>query len=115
MEHYFTIPVIATIISLLGFVIATYKFYDEQKKYYKIKFNQEKRLEYKLRIYEILLNDILPIDQIILKFNNHSPTKTIDSIEIRKCLYEMLIEKTIVSFENGSYTTDTVSIDEEQH
>lgn len=110
--NYITTSIVATTISFLGFIIMAYKFFDEQKKYYKIKYNQEKRLEYKLRIYEILIDDILPIDQIITKFNNHSPLQTIDSVEIRKCIYEMIVEKTLVTFDDGAYTADTASIDE---
>lgn len=100
----------AATISFCGLIIAAYKIFDEQKKYHKIKYNQEKRLEYKLRIYEILINDILPIDQIITKFNNHSPLQIIDTTEIRKCVYEMIVEKSIISFEDGSYTVDTATI-----
>lgn len=109
------IPIIATLISFFGFIIAAYKIIDEQKKHYKFKICQDKRLEYKLRIYEILISDVLTIDRIVSKFQDHSPFSQIDSIEIRKCIYEMLIEKNLITFDDGSYTVDTVSINEEDY
>lgn len=102
--QYLNIPII---ISLCGLIVALYKIFDEQKKQNKIRYIQEKRLEYKLRIFEILLQEILPIDKIVSKFQDHSPFSNIDIIEIRKCIYEMLIEKTLISFDDGSYTVDT--------
>lgn len=108
------IQTIATIISLLGFVVAAYKVIDEQKKHYKLKLDQEKRLEYKLRIYEVLTSEIMTIDRIINKFQDHSPFSPVDAVEIRKCVYEMLIEKNLVTFENGSYTVDTVSMEDDE-
>jgi len=106
----FNLPSIASIVSVVGLLLTMIKILMEQKKYHKLKYQQDKRLEYKLRIYEILLSDILPIDQIITKFNNHNPLGIIDHIEIRKCIYEMIVEKTLVSFEDGSYTVDTVDV-----
>jgi hypothetical protein len=103
----------ATLIGVVGLVLTLITILIEQKKYHKVKYDQEKRLEYKLRIFEILVDSILPIDQIITKFNNHSPLKSIDTVEIRKCIYEMIVEKSLVSFDDGSYTVDTVSQQEE--
>lgn len=109
---YLNIPIIGATISFLGFIVTLYKVYDEQKKYHKLKHNQEKRLEYKLRIHEILLREILPIDMILSRLQDQSPLNSIDSIEIRKSIYEMLVEKNIVSFDDGSYTVDTITIEE---
>ena len=102
-----------TIIGIVGLLLTLITILIEQKKYHKVKYNQEKRLEYKRRIFEILVDSILPIDQIITKFNNHSPLKNVDSVEIRKCIYEMIVEKSLLSFDDGSYTVDTVSQEEE--
>lgn len=109
---YLNIPIIGATISFLGFIVTLYKVYDEQKKYHKLKHNQEKRLEYKLRIHEILLREILPIDMILSRLQDQSPLNSIDSIEIRKSIYEMLVEKNIVSFDDGSYTVDTITMEE---
>jgi len=106
---YTYLPSLTTALSIIGLIITLLKMISEQKKYHKLKFDQEKRIEYKLRIYEILLDNVFPIDQIITKFYNHNPLQTIDTVEIRKCIYEMIVEKSIVSFEDGSYTVDTVT------
>ena len=103
----------ATLIGVVGLVLTLITILIEQKRYHKVKYDQEKRLEYKLRIFEILLDSILPIDQIITKFNNHNPLKSVDAVEIRKCIYEMIVEKSLVSFDDGSYTVDTVTQEEE--
>lgn len=109
-----SIPLITASISFCGFLIALYKVWDEQKKYHKLRYNQEKRLEYKIRLYEILLSEILPIEKIISKFQSHAPFSKIDEIEIRKSIYEMIVEKNIVAFEDGCYTVDTASLEENQ-
>ena len=60
-----------------------------------------------------MLDDILSFDKIVSKFNANSPLKPVDQIELRKCLYEMLIEDNIVSFDNGTYTSNTADSDED--
>ena len=67
MSVFSNLSIITAIISFCGLIIAVLKLLDEQRKYHKLKYSQEKRLEYKLRIYEILIDSILPIDQIITK------------------------------------------------
>lgn len=103
------IPLIAVSISFVGLIITLIKMLSEQKKYHEVKYNQEKRLEYKLRIHDILVSDIMDYDSIVSKFQAQTPMSNIDPLEIRKCVYEMLIEKTLVTFDNGCYTVDTVS------
>lgn len=105
-SDFFSIP---TLMGLIGLFFTLTTILLEQKKYHRVKYDQEKRIEYKLRIFEILLDDILPIGEIITKVNNHSPLKNIDNTEIRKCIYEMIVEKTILAFEDGCYTVDTVT------
>jgi hypothetical protein len=107
------IPLIAVSISFIGLIITLLKMLGEQKKYHQVKYTQEKRIEYKLRIHDLLLADILDYNDIVSKFQAQTPMSNVDPLEIRKCIYEMLTEKTIVSFENGCYTVDTVSEDEE--
>lgn len=108
------IPFIATAISLLGLLLTLLKILTEQTKANKLKFELDKRLEYKLRIHDILLNEILDYDAILSKFQSQTPMAIVDPIQIRKCIYEMLIDKTIVSFDTGLYTADTVEQDEDE-
>jgi hypothetical protein len=108
------IPLIAVSISFMGLIITLLKLLAEQKKYHQIKYTQDKRLEYKLRIHDILVPEILDYDSIVSKFQAQTPMSNVDPIEIRKCIYEMLTEKTIVSFDDGCYTVDTVSEEEEE-
>lgn len=107
------IPLIAATISFVGLIATLLKMLSEQRKYHQIKYNQDKRLEYKLRIHEILVSNIMDYDMIISKLQAQTPTVVIDSIEIRKCIYEMLTESTIVSFDDGSFTVDVVESDNE--
>ena len=102
------IPLIAASISFVGLIITLTKMLSEQKKYHQLKYNQDKRLEYKLRIHDILVDQIMDYDSIVSKFKSQTPMSDIDAIEIKKCIYEMLIEKILVCFDNGTYTVDTV-------
>jgi len=108
------IPLIAVTISFIGLMITLIKMLSEQKKYHEFKYKQDKRIEYKLRIHEILIPDIMDYDSIISKLQSQTPLIPVDNIEIRKCIYEMLTESTIVSFPDGSYTVDTVEENDEE-
>ena len=102
------IPLIAASISFVGLIITLTKMLNEQKKYHQLRYNQDKRLEYKLRIHDILVDQIMDYDSIVSKFKSQTPMSDVDAIEIKKCIYEMLIEKILVCFDNGTYTVDTV-------
>ena len=102
------IPLIAASISFVGLIITLTKMLSEQKKYHQLKYNQDKRLEYKLRIHDILVDQIMDYDDILSKFRSQTPMSDVDGIEIKKCIYEMLIEKILVCFDNGTYTVDTL-------
>jgi hypothetical protein len=104
-----TIGIFLSIGGVIGSFIA---MKNEQKKHNNLQEAIEKRIEYKLRIYEILIDDILSFDEIVSRFNAATPTKLVDQIELRKCLYEMLVEDNIVSFDDGTYTSNTADSDE---
>lgn len=106
------VPYITIGISLIGLIITLLKILAEQRKSNKLKFELDKRLEYKLRIHDILLTELLDYDAILSRFQSQTPMAAIDPLQIRKCIYEMLVDKTIVSFDNGTYTVDTVSEDD---
>ena len=98
------------VIASIGGLIASFiSMKNEQRKHNLLQESIEQRIEYKLRIYEILTDSILSFDEIVSKFNATSPTKLVDQIELRKCLYEMLVEDNIVSFDDGTYTANTAS------
>ena len=109
------IPLIAVFISFVGLIVTLLKILNEQKKYHKLRYNQDKRLEYKLRIYDLLISDIMDYDSLISKFQAQTPMVIIDSIEIRKCIYEMLVEKTLLCSDDGLYTVDTISEETEEN
>jgi hypothetical protein len=98
---------IATTISLVGLIITLLKILDEQRKYHKFRYNQDKRIEYKLKIHQILVPNILDYEDIVSTLQEQNPTSLVDKLEIRKCLYEMLSEHTIIAFEDGTYSVDT--------
>ena len=105
---------LAAIFATIGGVIVSFlTMAFEIHKKNKLSLAAEKRIEYKLRIYEILIDDTLSFDSIVSKFNASSPFKPVDQIELRKCIYEMIVEDNIVSFDDGTYTANTASSEEE--
>lgn len=107
-------PIITIGISIIGLAITLLKMLGEQRKANQLKYDQDKRLEYKLRIHDLLLTDIMDFDMLLSKFESQSPLTRVDPLQIRKCVYEMLVDKTIVSFDDGSYTVDTVTPADDQ-
>jgi hypothetical protein len=97
-------------ISIGGVIGSFLAMANEQRKNNEHQKAVEKRIEYKLRIYEMLLADTLSFEKIAAKFNASSPLDLVDQIELRKCLYEMLVEDNIVSFNNGKYTSNTMDL-----
>jgi hypothetical protein len=102
-------------ISLGGLVISLVKLAQEQRKANVLKHAEndakaktEKRTEYKLRIYQLLIDDRLAFDELVSRFRENTPTTEIDQLELRKCIYEMLVEGTLVTFEDKTYTADTM-------
>jgi hypothetical protein len=83
---------------------------DEQKKYNKILYAKDKRIDYKLKIHQILVPNALDYDDLLSILQEQNPTVHVDGLEIRKCLYEMLSEHTIIAFEDGTYTVDTAVV-----
>ena len=96
-------------ISLVGLIVTLVKIYGEQIKSNRLKFEQDKRLEYKLRIHDLLLSQVMDYQTILSKFQSQSPLAPVNPLQIRKCIYEMLVDKTIVAFDDGLYTVDTVT------
>ena len=127
METKDILTIIALAINTIGLIVALVKFSQEQKKANELKQKElnaeaerailaakaEKRTEYKLRIFQSLVDDCLSFEEIVAKFGEHTPTSNVDQIELRKCIYEMLVENTLVAFENKTYTANTQVEDEE--
>lgn len=99
---------IGILISVGGVIASLISLVCEQRKQNNYQRMLERRIEYKLRIYEILLDDVLSFDEIASKFNANTPLDPVDQIELRKCIYEMLVEDNIVSYDDGSYTSNTL-------
>ena len=113
-------------INAIGLIVALVKFSQEQKKANELKQKEldaaaekallaakaEKRTEYKLRIFQSLIDDCLSFEEIVAKFGEHAPTSNVDQIELRKCIYEMIVEETLVVFEDKTYTANTQSEDD---
>ena len=73
----------------------------------------ERRTEYKLRIYLSLMDQRLSFDELISKFREHTPLTEVDQIELRKCIYEMLVDDTLVAYEDRTYMSNVVEEEEE--
>ena len=101
--------IIGIIISVSGVIGSFLAMANEQRKHNEHQKAIEKRIEYKLRIYEILIPDTLSFEEIAAAFNAHAPLEQVDRIELRKCIYEMLVEDNIVSYDDGSYTSNTLN------
>jgi hypothetical protein len=98
-----------------GLIVSLVKLTQEQRKANELKQAEndaraktERRAEYKLRIYQLLIDDVLTFDELVSKFREHTPLTEIDQAELRKCIYEMLVEGTLVTYEDKTYTADTV-------
>jgi len=113
-------------LNAVGLIVALVKFSQEQRKANELKqkeldaeaeravlaANAEQRTEYKLRIFQALIDDCLSFEEIVAKFGEHAPTSNVDQIELRKCIYEMLVDGTLVVFEDKTYTANTQIEDE---
>lgn len=113
-------------INAVGLIVALAKHSQEQKKANELKQKEldaaaekailaakaEKRTEYKLRIFQALINDCLSFEEIVAKFGEHAPMSNVDQVELRKCIYEMIVEETLVVFEDKTYTANTQTEDD---
>jgi hypothetical protein len=107
-------------VSVGGLIVSLVKLTQEQRKANELKQAEndaraktERRAEYKLRIYQLLIDDVLTFDELVSKFREHTPLTEIDQAELRKCIYEMLVEGTLVTYEDKTYTADTVDESED--
>ena len=98
-------------LSLGGLIATVARFSHEQRKATELQVNAERRLEYKLRIYQLLIDQCLDFNALVDAFRDTTPTSEIDQIELRKCIYEMLVEGTLVTFEDRIYTAATVNLE----
>lgn len=108
-------------LNAVGLIVALVKFSQEQRRANELKQKEltaeaekaliaikaEKRTEYKLRMFQSLVDDCLSFEKIVEKFSEHAPTSSVDQVELRKCIYEMLVEGTLVVFEDKTYTANT--------
>ena len=107
MELKDTLTIIGLFLNAAGLFIVIWKSYNEQKKENLRKSKEDMREEYKLRIYEFLLSTDLTVPQIVNKFNSLNPNTTVDTFELRKCIYEMIKDDCLLSYQNGKYTANT--------
>jgi hypothetical protein len=64
---------------------------------------KEKRIETKLRIFYAVATRDLDESEIVKSLELGQPLERVDSVEVRKSLYEMLSEETIRFTEDGKY------------
>jgi hypothetical protein len=121
METKEILTLVGLAVNAIGLIIALVKFSQEQKKANQLKQKEldaeaekaliaqkaERRTEYKLRIFQSLIDDCLSFEEIVAKFGEHAPMSSVDQVELRKCIYEMLVEGTLVVFEDRTYTANT--------
>lgn len=85
----------ALLVAILSLIVQqTRTMLDERRK--------ERRTANKLKILYLCQNSNLTEEQIIDAYQKSNPTEPIDRPEIRKTIYEMLYDKTLV-FTEGSY------------
>jgi hypothetical protein len=109
-------------INAIGLIAALVKFSQEQKKANILRQAEadstaraEKRTEYKLRIYLSLLDDRMLFEEIVNKFGEQTPvTSRADPVELRKSLYEMLVEGTLVAYDDKTYSANTIEDDDRE-
>lgn len=95
MERALWIQFGALLVAVLSLVAQqTRTLFDERRK--------EKRTANKLKILYLCQNNNLSEEQIMDAYQKANPTESIDRAEIRKTIYEMLVDKTLV-FTEGSY------------
>jgi hypothetical protein len=109
------LTLVGLIVSIAALVISFVKLAQEQgkandlrKKELDAQLKAEKRIEYKLRLYQALINGRLTFDQLISEFRRHNPLSEIDQVELHKCIYEMLVEDTLVSYGDRTYASKTM-------
>jgi len=121
------LTLVGLVVSIGGLVIALVKLAQEQRKANELKQQEldakqkeidaqvkvQKRTEYKLRIYQSLIDDRLAFDALVAKFRDHSPLSEIDQVELRKCIYEMLVEGTLVTYQDKTYASYTMDEEDE--
>jgi hypothetical protein len=100
----------ALLVAILSLVVQqTRTIFDERRK--------EKRTANKLKILYLCQNNNLTEEQIMDAYQKANPTESIDRTEIRKTIYEMLYDKTLVftegSYELASFTSRFKKIDPE--
>jgi len=71
----------------------------------------QQRTANKLKILYLCQSDALTVEQIFGKYREQHPTESIDEVEIRKTIYEMLCDETLLfsaeprTYEARSFTT----------
>lgn len=80
----------ALLIALVSLIVQQQRIYLESRK-------KEKRIETKLRIFKIFEGKEIDLseEEIIKELSAQNPLGKIDQAEIKKSLYEMLVEETI--------------------
>lgn len=83
-------------VAVLALVFQQIRVYEQTK-------NIELRTETKLKIFYILQDGELSLEEIMTRLRNQNPTSKFDDIETRKALYEMLHDETVRLMQDKRY------------
>ena len=115
MELKDALTLVGLAVSIGGLIVSLVKLTQEQRKANELKeaennalAKSEKRSEFKLRIFQILIDDVLTFDELVAKFREQTPLTEVNPSDLRKCIYEMLVEGTLVAHEDKTYTANTI-------
>ena len=83
-------------VAVLALVFQQYRVYEQTK-------TIELRTETKLKIFYILQDNELSLEDIMNKLRDQNPMRKFDEIETRKALYEMLHDETVRLLKDKRY------------
>lgn len=86
----------ALLVAIISLIVQQTRQLDESQR-------KERRVASKLKLFYICQDSPLTEDQIIAQFRRNQPTQSIDDVELRKALYEMLTDQTLRFRTNGTY------------
>jgi hypothetical protein len=104
MEPQHWIAIGAALVSLVAVVVQQFRILQADRR-------TQRRTANKLKILYLCQSEALTEDQIFRKYREQHPTEGIDEVEIRKTIYEMLCDETLLysakgrTYEVRSFTT----------
>jgi hypothetical protein len=96
----------ALLVAILALVFQQYRVYQQQQQANQLAKSIELRTETKLRVFYIVQDEQLSLDEILHKLRDQSPLNRSGDTEeeIRKALYEMLQDETVRLLYNKKYS-----------